>query len=226
MHSLFVARPVLLSKLLLQYLSGPAFWKRVDLFSRHPATLLVLGFILTAIVGATIQRRQQEVEKDRALANEANAAIVRVSQSVTAFVIRVRLAEGAAGTDELISRRKAADEAFITLNAELVLESPVIVRPFARDIFGAYFLKDAIYRLRQYVEREGQFQLAHVKEGSKGVDSISRCSEFFFKPFQYALDSVLEPGARAKFALDADRDSEADPDRKRVLKDCPRLAPS
>src|SRR5882724_1383370 len=54
MHALLIARPVLFSKLLLQYLSGPAFWKGVEeldrlgnLEARQHGSAMVDQFLLT-----------------------------------------------------------------------------------------------------------------------------------------------------------------------------------
>ncbi|WP_250439878.1 hypothetical protein [Caballeronia sp. AZ1_KS37] len=67
------------------------FWKGVDALLRHPVTLLVIGFALTAFVGGCIQDRQQELEKDRIQINNTQDSLQKIRRSITEYALRGKL---------------------------------------------------------------------------------------------------------------------------------------
>lgn len=172
----------------------------LDSFVRHPLTLLVLGFAMTAGVGRWIQGRVEKAENVRVELVRANQAIDHVRLAVSQLEIRSRLytlGKQAHAPDQLELRTRL-DEAFITLNSVFATEGDAIIGPLVRgrvpwskeylevhsrlDAMSA-FLKDALVA-PAYAAFEG-------KKDSEFdyVESVEHCVDNFVHTARMAIDS-------------------------------------
>ncbi|AQH03791.1 hypothetical protein A9R05_32865 (plasmid) [Burkholderia sp. KK1] len=195
------------------------FWMAVDAVSRHPVTLLVLGFALTAVVGNQFQSWQQEREKERTRVVAAQEAVQRIRQSVSDYVIRGRLLwvhrDGSdSERDRLITN---TDTAFVTAMATVNAETEIVLNAMNLSLAGrghGYELIDALSHLL-FVSHEPIFRLLKQTDApslSNAPESrstaladpitdylgeVAFCAKMLIAPFQVALQVDADIRERA-----------------------------
>jgi hypothetical protein len=181
------------------------FWAKADAIFRHPTTLLVSGFILTSIVGNRIQTKQQELEKDRAIVQEAKLGAMKITSAVASFTTRLQLAihsATAAGTSNQQNEQKSIDDAFVTLNETVTSQIVLLERPF--DLKGRTDddVDTALWNFKTFVEGE-TFLTKPVSDKYHHEEQIRLffCSRFILGPIQTALD--VDAPERKKAYLEA-----------------------
>lgn len=211
------------------------WWTRANLFLRHPATLLVLGFVLTAVVGAEIQRRQQESEKYRSSVYEANAAMLLISQALSEYTFRLYLArraqEKTLPVDGLMTK---ADEALAATNSVVTVQTYIIARPFSK-LTGAA-IADSLQQYLGFLKSDNEVESRDLTVVYKhelwgkdlsdsrsvfelGIFEVTDCLDRVLRPIRAALDES-DPKSREKIfasAVIAERQNEGNracPSRK------------
>jgi hypothetical protein len=66
----------------------------IDDIMRHPMTLLVIGFGLTAGIGGWIQNRQHNTEAARIETANAMSAIARILESSSDYILQMQSVNG------------------------------------------------------------------------------------------------------------------------------------
>jgi hypothetical protein len=111
-----------------------SMWKHLDEILRHPATLLVIGFALTAGIGGYIQDRQSKIEKDHTELTNAYIAIGRIRQALTEFDLRGRyFAHLEDGWHDTSDAAKEARKAMIQAVSSIEENSHAVLAAFPDD---------------------------------------------------------------------------------------------
>ncbi|WP_250501277.1 hypothetical protein [Caballeronia sp. GAWG1-5s-s] len=181
--------------------------RAADSFTRHPATLLILGFILTAVVGSWIQSREQDIEKQRKIINASQSAIVEIQKVVSEWVVRVRLAhrDTYGGSED---DRARAEEAYVRVLSTLISQEPIVLQPFTRQAAHS----SAMNRLKAYITRaERKFEQPNSLLNEGELDQLERevpdCVRYFFAPYLIALnEDGLDDLGRSKLARSIKQD--------------------
>ncbi|MGF6408849.1 hypothetical protein [Paraburkholderia sp. MM5482-R1] len=171
--------------------------KALDALFRHPATLLIAGFVLTAIVGTSIQQRQQDADKQRDEVVVARAAIARVQQALSEVESRGHLLSVRRHTAEAADLMDSFDEALIAANAALLSQSPV----FERTINTPHLMQPLsgnTYELSEFLMTAGDPVPSMLKADyspaedrlTRYLHTVTRCVGGFVTSADYALNFV------------------------------------
>ncbi|SAL80432.1 hypothetical protein AWB67_05622 [Caballeronia terrestris] len=194
-----------------------SIWKGLDAVLRHPTTLLILGFVLTAIVGGQLQSRQQEIEKDRTQTLAGHEAIQKIRQALAEYAMRGQLLwiQRDGPVDEKGAMLSRMDEAFVTLTKTIYAESPIVLRainggkPTLSDIkINNYFvdLRDFLVDSNERVFEIAKMPRPHLTNPSgEGWRYIENPMKYFMEKSQYCIDLFLVPFESALDVSDAQK---------------------
>lgn len=134
-------------------MSDKDWWlSKAGLFARHPLTVVVVGFLLTGMIGNLIAQsyaeRQAQQERRLALIEDRKEAIQTLASFIYERRARAEMVASAlrreAREQEVLDRKKLYDEAFVTWNTNL--QSNLFK---VRDILGDQQYSD----FEQHIER-------------------------------------------------------------------------
>jgi hypothetical protein len=132
--------------------SDKDWWlSKAGLFARHPLTVVVVGFLLTGIVGTLVTRsyaeRQAQQERRLALIEDRKEAIQTLASFVYERRARAEMVASAlrraAREQEILERKRLYDEAYVRWNTSL--QSNLFK---VRDILG----DQQYYEFEQHIE--------------------------------------------------------------------------
>ncbi|REG50904.1 hypothetical protein B0G80_7375 [Paraburkholderia sp. BL6669N2] len=172
----------------------------LDTFVRHPLTLLVLGFAMTAGVGRWIQGRVEKAENVRVEFVRANQAIDHVLLAINQLEIRSRLyvLGKQAHAPNQAELRTRLDEAFITLNSVFTTEGDAIIGPLVREnvpwskeYLAVYSRLGAMSAFLKAALVAPAYAAFDGKSDSEldYVESVARCGYNFVYTARIAIDS-------------------------------------
>ena len=192
------------------------FWKGLDAVLRHPVTLLVIGFALTAVVGNKLQTWQQDRDKERIQVVAAQDAIQKIQQAVAEYAIRGRILwlRRNGSPDEQEESRLHMDEALVDATRTLDSQIPVILFVFptgmnytpkaVRDLKNwPVVLFDSIERIPTLFTQSPNIvgPVPFLEPKTRTIDPVSmdmlivqQCVNYVLGPFSLALRA--EPSKR------------------------------
>ncbi|EUC12652.1 hypothetical protein [Paraburkholderia hospita] len=185
----------------------------INAFWRHPVTLLVLGFFLTAVVGGAIQQRQQLLERKRAEAEAVTSALDKMYESSAKYLLRLEFVVKAHDRNEVQRRKVDADEAFVNAQSTWISQWAIIRRGFPssqhekqrRMELGFQVLRGDLEILHDQISRRD-----HILEKDMYLDdpdareiiSISICTHDYVDQLQAAVDNVSSRDERVNWLDD------------------------
>ncbi|WP_143754715.1 hypothetical protein [Caballeronia concitans] len=94
-------------------------WSGLDAALRHPITLLLIGFLLTAVIGNRIQTKQHEIEESRAEISSASLAISHMREALAEYSLRARIH----GEDLVHSEKNAEAMREVWIKADVAIQA-------------------------------------------------------------------------------------------------------
>jgi hypothetical protein len=195
-------------KQLRQKMKTSGFWKGLDATLRHPVTLLILGFALTAFVGNKLQTRQQELDKERTQVVAAEDAIEKIRQAIAEYTVRGRLI-----TEDDIRHMNNGSEPLVGLHQALVsatttviAQMPTVIRAIDPLSLTKYEVKEIglfgklgeflvetndewpdLKKIGVEVSPDRFLGELHADLKSSYMIDVQRCADLFLLPFELSL---------------------------------------
>jgi len=163
--------------------------KALDAVLRHPATLLLIGFVLTSILGAFLQNRQQAAENQRTMIADTHKAIDQIYSAEAIFVVRLKIA-AANGEDK--SLVPAARDALTVLEQTLISQRSAVMRPFYDHKDYIAPLQTGFQNLREFYENQILITEHPDKTTDSKVKLIDICTTIFLDSIREILALIFE----------------------------------
>jgi hypothetical protein len=183
-----------------------SFWIRLDMVVRHPVTLLILGFVLTAILGRMIQDRLDTNEKNREEVRAAYQAMRTVDQAMEEVKVRAHIFIARRSAPDAPELREALDEAILRENMTFRAQWEAIWKPLGPEGDSTIMVGNAeeyvfesIDELSRRLDSLPKDAKLYNNDVENYLDSVDNCIQLAFTPYRESYEQSDPRARRAMF---------------------------